>query len=353
MRTRSTSTIPTTRTPSRCRGDGSVPVVSLRTFSKLYGLAGLRVGYAVAPPAVIDALGRIRQPFNVNSLAQVAALAALDDQEHVERTLAVNREGMAYLREQSATGWGCRRARAAPTSSWCAWGGERVYEALLRRGVIVRPMDGLRLPRAPARHGRPAGENARFIAALDGGLGDGRRVTPLVDRMSDRGRRADRRLARRWPRGRPGWSAKCVGFGRTAANLAVARERGAHRPGRDRPTRAASDVDLIVLAAPVGTVRRRSRRALRRMRARARVLTDVGSVKATLVADARAALERCGPRRRRASDRRQRGVGRGRGAAPTSFADRALRAHADAATDAASLRSCARSGKASARASRR
>src|SRR5215468_5833150 len=68
-----------------CRGEGDVPVVSLRTFSKLHGLAGLRIGYAVAPSGVVDALGRVRQPFNVNLLAQVAALAALDDHEHVAR----------------------------------------------------------------------------------------------------------------------------------------------------------------------------------------------------------------------------------------------------------------------------
>src|SRR5262249_48076910 len=70
------------------RGDGSVTVVTLRTFSKLYGLAGLRVGYAVAPAAIADTLERVRQPFNVNALALVAALAALDDNAHVERTLA-------------------------------------------------------------------------------------------------------------------------------------------------------------------------------------------------------------------------------------------------------------------------
>src|SRR5690242_18047324 len=65
------------------RGDGRVPVVTLRTFSKLYGLAGLRVGWAAAPAPVIDAISRLRQPFNVNSLALVAAVAALDDDEHV------------------------------------------------------------------------------------------------------------------------------------------------------------------------------------------------------------------------------------------------------------------------------
>ena len=67
--------------------------MTLRTFSKLYGLAGLRIGYAVAPAPVIEAMQRIRQPFNVNALALVGALAALDDDEHVRRTLEVNRAG--------------------------------------------------------------------------------------------------------------------------------------------------------------------------------------------------------------------------------------------------------------------
>ena len=74
-------------------------MVTLRTFSKIYGLAGLRIGYGVAPGPVIEVMNRIRQPFNVNALAQVGALAALDDDEHVARTREVNREGMAYLRD--------------------------------------------------------------------------------------------------------------------------------------------------------------------------------------------------------------------------------------------------------------
>jgi histidinol-phosphate aminotransferase len=78
-------------------------------------LAGLRIGYAVAPAGVVDALGRVRQPFNVNALALVAAQAALDDHEHVRRTLAVNREGMAYHGQFDRLGF--RGCRAAPTSS--------------------------------------------------------------------------------------------------------------------------------------------------------------------------------------------------------------------------------------------
>jgi histidinol-phosphate aminotransferase len=150
-----------------CRGEGDVPVVSLRTFSKLHGLAGLRVGYAVAPSGVVEALGRVRQPFNVNLLAQAAALAALDDHEHVARTLAVNREGLAYLtREFDRLGlaW-------VPTAANFilvrVGRGVQVYEALLRQGVIVRPMDGYGFSEhLRVTIGLPE-ENARCIAALE------------------------------------------------------------------------------------------------------------------------------------------------------------------------------------------
>src|SRR5262249_5744286 len=76
-------------------------LLTLRTFSKIYGLAGLRVGYGVGPLEVIEVLNKIRQPFNVNSLAQVAALAALDDTAHVERTRRNSQEGLAFLRAGS------------------------------------------------------------------------------------------------------------------------------------------------------------------------------------------------------------------------------------------------------------
>ena len=149
------------------RGDGNVPVVTLRTFSKLYGLAGLRIGYAVAPAPVIEAMQRIRQPFNVNALALVGALAALEDVEHVQRTLAVNREGMRVLTEAF------RRLDVPFVPSAANFilvrvgQGLAVYEALLRQGVIVRPMDGYGLPEyLRVTIGLPE-ENARFIEALE------------------------------------------------------------------------------------------------------------------------------------------------------------------------------------------
>src|SRR5437667_206336 len=121
----------------RERGDGRVPVLSLRTFSKLYGLAGLRIGYGVAAAPVIDALDRIRQPFNVNALALAGARAALDDEEHVRRTLAANRAGMAFLTE-AFRALGLAHVPSAANFVLVRVGdGARVYEALLRRGAIV------------------------------------------------------------------------------------------------------------------------------------------------------------------------------------------------------------------------
>lgn len=156
------------------RGDGSVAVVTLRTFSKLYGLAGLRIGYAVAPAPVIEAMQRIRQPFNVNALALVGALAALDDHEHVRRTLEVNRQGMRMLTDAF------RRLGLPFVPSTANFvlvrvgQGLVVYDALLRRGVIVRPMDGYGLPEyLRVTIGLPE-ENQRLVEALEAILREGR-----------------------------------------------------------------------------------------------------------------------------------------------------------------------------------
>jgi histidinol-phosphate aminotransferase len=150
----------------RERGDGRVPVLSLRTFSKLYGLAGLRIGYGVAPAPVIDALDRIRQPFNVNALALTGALAALDDEEHVRRTLATNRAGMAFLVE-AFHALGLAHVPSAANFVLVRVGdGARVYEALLRRGVIVRPMAVYGFPEHVRVTVGSEAENSRFVAAL-------------------------------------------------------------------------------------------------------------------------------------------------------------------------------------------
>jgi len=141
-------------------------LIVLRTFSKIYGLAGLRIGYGVSHPAIIDLLNRLRAPFNVNTLAQVAALAALDDDAHVERTRQVNREGMAMLRAAlTELGYDC-------VPSWANFilvrvgNAARLYDALLRQGVIVRPVPVYGFPEHVRVTVGTPDENARLLAAL-------------------------------------------------------------------------------------------------------------------------------------------------------------------------------------------
>ncbi len=145
---------------------GGRAVLLLRTFSKIYGLAGLRVGYGVAPAELVDYMNRVRQPFNVNSLAQKAALAALDDREHVERSRENNLKGLEFLfQELDKLGLEC-----VPTEANFflikVGDGEGVYRALLKKGVIVRPMKGYGMEEyIRVTVGLPE-ENRRFLAAL-------------------------------------------------------------------------------------------------------------------------------------------------------------------------------------------
>jgi histidinol-phosphate aminotransferase len=145
--------------------DGNRLLVTLRTCSKICGLAGVRVGYGVSSPEIIDALNRIRQPFNVNSLAQAGALAAIDDEEHIRRTQENNRQGLAYLRRE------LDRLSVEYAQSWANFllvkVGAGTYQRLLPEGVIIRPMEGYGFPGyARVSVGTPA-ENARFIAAME------------------------------------------------------------------------------------------------------------------------------------------------------------------------------------------
>jgi len=141
-------------------------VIILRTFSKIHGLAGLRIGYAVARPAVIEVLHKTRQPFNVNSIAQVGALAALDDDAHLRETKRVVDEGRAYLQEQFAE----MQIRFVPAvanfvmvnvGDGCA-----VFKKLLRRKIIVRPLKGYGLPEWVRISLGTMEENRELIAAL-------------------------------------------------------------------------------------------------------------------------------------------------------------------------------------------
>ncbi|CAG9171794.1 histidinol-phosphate transaminase [Cupriavidus pinatubonensis] len=145
-----------------------------RTFSKAYGLAGLRIGYAVAQPELTDLLNRIRQPFNVNSVAQAAAVAALGDTAFLQRSAELNRAGKAQLVEAFSR-LGLEFVPSSGNFVLVRVGddddaGARVNVALLRQGVIVRPVGNYGMPRwLRVTIGLPD-ENAAFIAALERAL---------------------------------------------------------------------------------------------------------------------------------------------------------------------------------------
>lgn len=142
------------------------PILVLRTFSKIYGLAGLRIGYGVASPEVLDVMNRLRAPFNVNLMAQRAALAALSDDEHLERTRRMNREGMTQL-ESGLTSMGIDFVPSSANFILMRVGDvARVYEELLRRGVIVRPVGVYGLPDHIRVTIGTREENERFLRAL-------------------------------------------------------------------------------------------------------------------------------------------------------------------------------------------
>jgi histidinol-phosphate aminotransferase len=138
-------------------------VVVLRTFSKIFGLAGLRIGYGITTPEITSILNRIRPPFNANSLAQHAAVAALGDEDHVARSRAVNAQGMEQVSE------GLKMLGLIPIPSQTNFlyfdvgrDGRQVFEALLRQGIIVRHIEGTMLRVTIGL----ADENAAFLEAL-------------------------------------------------------------------------------------------------------------------------------------------------------------------------------------------
>jgi histidinol-phosphate aminotransferase len=144
-----------------------------RTFSKAYGLAGLRVGYAFAHPSVADIMNRVRQPFNVNSLALAAATAALDDMEFVARSFAENLQGLRQL-EEGAKALGLDWIPSYANFLTIRVGkANEIYRRLLKRGVIVRPVGGgYQLPEhLRVTIGTPQ-ENERFLGALAASLKD-------------------------------------------------------------------------------------------------------------------------------------------------------------------------------------
>jgi histidinol-phosphate aminotransferase len=137
-----------------------------RTFSKIYGLAGLRLGYGIGHREFVAALEKVRQPFNLNLVAQAAAVAALDDVDHVVRTRRNNFDGLRWFEERfRELGWGF-----VPSSANFilvrVGDGQGVFDRMQREGVIVRPMSGYGLPEwVRVTVGRPA-ENERCLRVL-------------------------------------------------------------------------------------------------------------------------------------------------------------------------------------------
>jgi histidinol-phosphate aminotransferase len=144
----------------------------LRTFSKAYGLAGLRVGYAIASEEIAGAMARLRQPFNVNALAQAAAIAALEDEEHLERSRALVVEARGYFADAlGAAGfeWVPSQANFVLVD---VGDGDRVTESMLRRGVIVRPMRAYGMPSKIRITFGTEDENRRCVEALVAAAGE-------------------------------------------------------------------------------------------------------------------------------------------------------------------------------------
>jgi histidinol-phosphate aminotransferase len=141
-------------------------LVITRTFSKVYGLAALRVGYAVSSPEIADMLNRARLPFNVNTIAAKAAIAALQDQMHVQKSVTVNRQGMQQLKE------GLHQLRRNTIPSIGNFitidvdDAPKLYQQLLYEGVIVRPLTSYDMPRHIRVTIGTYEQNERFLATM-------------------------------------------------------------------------------------------------------------------------------------------------------------------------------------------
>jgi len=146
-------------------------LILMRTFSKIYGLAGLRIGYGIAAPELISALEKVRQPFNANLLAQVAALAALDDDDHVCRTRQNNFTGLGFFAKAF------RQLNLEYVPSFANFvlvrvgDGQKIFYAMQKLGVITRPMGGYQLPEWIRISVGTQRENERCLAALKSALG--------------------------------------------------------------------------------------------------------------------------------------------------------------------------------------
>jgi histidinol-phosphate aminotransferase len=149
------------------------PVVGMRTFSKAYGLAGLRVGYGIMSPELSELLNRVRQPFNVNSLAQVAAMAALEDDNFLQKTVQLVHEELDFVYTSlTRLGIGYLPSQANFLMIHVGQPADAVFEQLLRKGVIVRSMASYSYPDYIRVNIGQHSENVRFLEALESVLSE-------------------------------------------------------------------------------------------------------------------------------------------------------------------------------------
>ena len=148
-------------------------LVSLRTFSKAYGLAGVRIGFGLMHNEIATCLHKVRQPFNINQVALSGALAALDDHSFYQRTISTAREGIRYL-SSSVDALGCRSYPSHTNFFLIDIGGDAtvLYEAMLRKGVIIRSMKAYGYPDFIRINVGTDAENERFLNALKQSLGE-------------------------------------------------------------------------------------------------------------------------------------------------------------------------------------
>ncbi|MCW9012907.1 MAG: histidinol-phosphate transaminase [Gammaproteobacteria bacterium] len=142
-------------------------LIITRTFSKIYGLAGLRIGYAISHPDIADLLNRVRQPFNTNLVAQSAALAAIDDVEHLNKSIELNNAGLEQLRHGlSELGISCIPSIGNFITADMHTDAAPIYQALLQEGVIVRPVANYKMPDHLRITIGTADQNSRLLVAL-------------------------------------------------------------------------------------------------------------------------------------------------------------------------------------------
>jgi histidinol-phosphate aminotransferase len=142
-------------------------LIVLRTFSKIFGLAGLRVGYGIARADVVGLVNRVRQPFNVNSIGQAAATSAIHDDRHIRKSVELNEDGKVFLYRRLAR-MGLEAVPSAGNFLLIRVGnGREIFKKLLPKGVIVRPLDPYRLPEFIRATVSTMGENRKFLRALE------------------------------------------------------------------------------------------------------------------------------------------------------------------------------------------